>query len=62
MPATVTVVDHPLVRHGLRMLFQDHQELRIVGEATNGTEAVAQGGRLLSADQLPASSMTFIAT
>jgi len=33
--------DHAVVRAGLRELFSDHPELRVVGEATNGVEAIS---------------------
>jgi DNA-binding NarL/FixJ family response regulator len=41
--------DHPLVRAGLRALFESTAEISLVGEASNGEEAVA-----LAAEQLPA--------
>jgi DNA-binding NarL/FixJ family response regulator len=40
---TVTVLladDHPIVRHGLRHLLEEEPEIRIVGEASNGLQAV----------------------
>jgi len=40
---TVTVLladDHPIVRHGLRHLLEGEPELRIVGEASDGLQAV----------------------
>jgi two-component system, NarL family, invasion response regulator UvrY len=30
--------DHPIVRHGLKQFLASHQNLNVVGEATNGTE------------------------
>jgi YesN/AraC family two-component response regulator len=32
--------DHGVVRKGLRLLFEQHPELVVVGEAANGREAV----------------------
>ena len=40
------VDDHAIVREGLRALLDDVQGLRIVGEATNGDEAVEMAARL----------------
>ena len=40
---TVTVLladDHPIVRHGLRHLLEDAPDIRIVGEASDGLQAV----------------------
>jgi DNA-binding NarL/FixJ family response regulator len=40
---TVTVLladDHPIVRHGLRHLFEDAPDIKIVGEASDGLQAV----------------------
>lgn len=40
---TVTVLladDHPIVRHGLRHLFEEATDIRIVGEASDGLQAV----------------------
>lgn len=40
---TVTVLladDHPIVRHGLRHLLEEESNIRIVGEASNGLQAV----------------------
>jgi DNA-binding NarL/FixJ family response regulator len=36
------VDDHPVVRDGLRGLFADDPGFRVVGEAANGTEAIAR--------------------
>ena len=40
------VDDHAIVREGLRALLDDVQGMRIVGEATNGDEAVEMAARL----------------
>lgn len=46
-PTTVLIVDdHPAVRAGLRALLADAPDLRIVGEAADGREALALGIRL----------------
>ena len=34
------VEDHSIVREGLQVLFADEQDLRIIGEASNGAEAI----------------------
>lgn len=34
------VDDHPVVRRGLRAMFEDHGGMRVVGEATDGTQAL----------------------
>lgn len=42
-PLTVLIADdHALVRNGLRELLADHLQLKVVGEAANGHEALAQ--------------------
>lgn len=33
--------DHPLMRKGIRGVLEDHQDVSIVGEASNGLEAVS---------------------
>ena len=40
------VDDHEIVRAGLRMLFSAEPDVRIVGEATSGREAIEQVRRL----------------
>ncbi len=41
-PITVLLVDdHSLVRRGFRRLLEDEQDIRVVGEASDGEEAVA---------------------
>ncbi len=39
--------DHPVVRHGLRLLLELQEDLDFVGEAADGAEAVALAERLL---------------
>ena len=34
------VDDHAIVRSGLRQFFSEHVDLRVVGEAANGREAI----------------------
>ncbi|MBU6172616.1 MAG: response regulator transcription factor [Planctomycetes bacterium] len=36
----VLAEDHQVVRHGLRMLIDSHEDLEVVGEASNGIEAL----------------------
>ena len=38
--------DHPIVRRGLRGLLENQADWQVVGEASNGAEAVEQVGRL----------------
>lgn len=46
-PARILVADdHEVVRHGLRSLIQEHPEWELVGEATDGKDAVAQANEL----------------
>jgi DNA-binding NarL/FixJ family response regulator len=43
IPITTTVLlvdDHPLLRKGIRAVLEQHETIRIVGEASNGLEAV----------------------
>jgi two-component system nitrate/nitrite response regulator NarL len=40
------VEDHSIVRAGLRMLIESHPDLTIVGEAANGSEALARAENL----------------
>lgn len=40
------VDDHPLVRSGLRSLLESEPDLRVVGEASDGREAIAEALRL----------------
>lgn len=42
----VVVDDHPVVRDGMRMLFDSRPEVDLVGEAGSGLEAVDLAGRL----------------
>jgi DNA-binding NarL/FixJ family response regulator len=47
--AAITVLlvdDHSLVRRGFRRLLEDDSEIRVVGEASDGHEAVAEATRL----------------
>lgn len=47
MPVTVLLVDdHPIVRGGLRALFERHDDVEIVGEAASGEEAVTLAAHL----------------
>src|SRR4030095_14826993 len=39
-PRVVVVDDHTIFRQGLRKLFDDHPEFCVVGEASNGAEAI----------------------
>jgi two-component system nitrate/nitrite response regulator NarL len=41
---TLLVDDHPIVRAGLRMLIQSQPGLEVVGEASNGSEALSLTG------------------
>jgi DNA-binding NarL/FixJ family response regulator len=46
-PIRVVVVDdHPVVRDGMRMLFDSRPEVELVGEASGGLEAVELAGRV----------------
>ena len=50
MSETITVLladDHALVRRGFKRLLEDDPELRVVGEASNGDEAVELAAALL---------------
>ena len=38
--------DHPVVRAGLRGMLEPESDIEVVGEATNGREAVSLVGRL----------------
>jgi len=40
------VDDHPIVRRLLRQIIESHKNLRVVGEAVNGEEAVLLAARL----------------
>ena len=43
MPITILIVDdHPLFRKGLRLLLEEQEDFRIVGEAGDGREAIEQ--------------------
>src|ERR1700675_1285551 len=43
---TVLLVDdHALVRHGFRRILEDDPEIEVVGEASNGEEAVRLAGK-----------------
>jgi DNA-binding NarL/FixJ family response regulator len=47
VPVTVLLVDdHPIVRGGLRALFERHDDVEIVGEAASGEEAVTLAAHL----------------
>src|SRR5215469_4480692 len=38
--------DHRLVRSGLRLLIEQHSDLQVIGEATDGREAVSIAERM----------------
>jgi two-component system, NarL family, response regulator NreC len=40
------VDDHTVVRHGFRMILDAQSDMEVVGEASNGREAVSEAGRL----------------
>ncbi|RLC12800.1 MAG: hypothetical protein DRI24_16900 [Deltaproteobacteria bacterium] len=41
MPTTILLVDdHPVFRKGLRILFEDEQDIKVIGEAGDGQEAI----------------------
>jgi len=40
------VDDHAMVRQGLRRLIEDYPDMKVVGEASNGEEAVQRVGEL----------------
>ena len=44
---TLIVDDHSIVREGLRNLLEQHDDIRVVGEAENGHDAVALAARHL---------------
>ena len=49
MKESITVLlvdDHALVRRGFRRILEDDPELRVVGEASNGVEAIAAAEKL----------------
>jgi DNA-binding NarL/FixJ family response regulator len=47
MPVTVLIVDdHPIVRTGLRALLEDRPDIKVVGEAASGDEAIALAAHL----------------
>ncbi|HZT36438.1 MAG TPA: response regulator transcription factor [Bryobacteraceae bacterium] len=49
MPASITLLlvdDHALVRRGFRRMLEDEPDIEVVGEASDGHEAVAAAGRL----------------
>ncbi len=49
MTAKIRVViadDHAILREGVRALLQLHADIEVVGEASNGTEAIEAAGRL----------------
>ena len=40
-PVTVVIADdHPMIRHGLRLTLDDLPGIQVVGEATDGQQAV----------------------
>jgi DNA-binding NarL/FixJ family response regulator len=43
MPTTVLLVDdHPVFRKGLYLLLEEEQDVKVVGEAGDGQEAIDQ--------------------
>ena len=47
-PTRILIVDdHPVVRDGLRGMFQGDQDFAVVGEAADGAEAVRLAGDLI---------------
>ncbi len=42
----LVVDDHPIFRHGLISVLQQYPEFEVVGQATNGVEAVAEASKL----------------
>ncbi len=49
MPRKITVLlvdDHALVRRGFRRMLEDDPEISVVGEASDGPEAVRTGARI----------------
>jgi DNA-binding NarL/FixJ family response regulator len=49
MPRKITVLladDHPLVRRGFRRMLEDDPDISVVGEASDGNEAVSLAARL----------------
>lgn len=47
MPITVLLVDdHPVVRTGLRALFEHNDDVEVIGEAPSGEEAITLAGHL----------------
>ena len=43
MPTTILLVDdHPVFRKGLRLLFEEEQDMSVIGEAGDGQEAIEQ--------------------
>jgi DNA-binding NarL/FixJ family response regulator len=46
-PLRVALVDdHEIVRQGLRWLLEDHEDIRVVGEAKDGREAITMAQKL----------------
>ena len=42
----IVVDDHPIVRQGLKTLLQGHLDWEVVGEASDGVEAIDKAGQL----------------
>jgi len=43
----ILVDDHYVVRNGIRALFDDEEEIEVIGEASNGIEAIAKVKELM---------------
>lgn len=52
MPETAKIIriliadDHPIFRHGLRTLLEAEPDLRVIGEASDGAEAVQSAAQM----------------
>ena len=46
MTTIVLVDDHKIVRQGIKGLLEDEPDLKVIGEAANGTEGIKLAGSL----------------